>query len=194
MKADCAKIAAMLGEGVTLKSVTALQPRDGWKGYQIVYAVADVTKLKVGYVPPMNAGMKTDDDKLLAFEFQGGATPQLTIVRPPIRMGGTQGDDDDKGPDPRMVQAVDGMRLAFEVRVDGTIAKTNATHVTEDKTGVVLLVEDIGGIVKDREAYAALRALSKLKDPEAIRAQLKGAAIQKYVKFEPEERVTIQFK
>ena len=194
VKADCGKLAPMLGEGVTLKSATALEPRDQWKGYKIVYAVPDVTKLKVGFMPAISPMMKTESKDLLTFEFQGGAEPKLTVVRPPINAGGKQGDDEEAEPNPEMVKAFDGMRLAFEVCVNGTITSTNATTVNADKTGVVLLVEDVGGLIKDKEAYAAMKALSKLKDPDAIRTQLKSALIQKYIKFEPEDKVTIQFK
>jgi len=193
VRAECAKTAETMGEGVAVKSVTPLEPRGQWKGFKITYAFTDITKVKVGFLPPLAASMKTADKDLLRFEFQGGAQPKLTIVRPALNMG-DQKEEEEKEPPAEMLAAFEGARVEFEVRVNGTITSTNASLVNAEKTGLTLLKEDIGGLLRDKAAMAALKALAKLKDPKEIRDKLQDAAVKKYVQMEPEERVTIEFK
>jgi len=192
MKANCEKTASSLGEGVKVASVSAAEARAGWKGFKILYTFADVAKVKVGYLPAMG-DMKTEAKDLMSFEFKGGAQPVLTIVRPPLSVG-----DDKEGQkeddDPQIAAAFEGAKIEFEVRVKGTITKTNAENVTADKAGVVLLREDIGGLLKDKQALAIAKALGKIKDAQALRAKLKDTALAKYVQMEPEPIVTIEFK
>ena len=191
MKADCEKSAKALGEGVTVKSITPLEPKGQWKGFKIVYAFADITKVKIGVIPPMG-DLKTSPEDQYQFEFQAGAQPKLTIVRPPFKMGDDK--EDEKEPPAEMLAAFEGMKIAFGVRVNGTITNTNADAANVDKNAVALLRQDIGGIVRDKEAMKAAKAMGKVKDPKDIRAALKNPLVAKYIQLEPEERVTIEFK
>jgi len=191
MKADCEKSAKALGEGVTVKSVTSLEPKGKWKGFKIVYAFADVTKVRIGLVPPMG-DLKTSAEDQYRFEFQGGAQPKLTIVRPPMKMGDDK--EDEKEPPAEMLAAFEGMKLEFDLKVNGTITNTNAESVNADKNTITLIREDIGGMVRDKEAMKAAKAMGKVKDPKDIRAALKNPVVAKYIQMEPEEKITIEFK
>jgi hypothetical protein len=192
MKANVEKGVAQLGEGVTVASVAAAEAREGWRGFQIAYKVADITKLKIGYMPPIGMG-KQDEADLMRFAFKGGDAPQLTIVRPPIKVG-----DDKEEPKEeeaaQMAAAFEGAVLEFHLAVKGTIATTNAEHVNATKTGILLFREDLGGLLKDKAALAAVKAMSKIKDAAALAEKLKDATVQKYVKMQSEPSVVIQFK
>ncbi|MBM4030578.1 MAG: hypothetical protein FJ291_02195 [Planctomycetes bacterium] len=188
VKENCTKGAAQLGEGVTLASVAAAEPRPKWNGFKITYNVADISKLKVGYLPPMGGG-KADPDELMTFQFKPG---QLTIVRPPLKVGEEKegGKDDDAA----AAAAFEGANIEFHLRVKGAITTTNAEHVNADKTGLLLFREDLGGLLKDKQALAIAKAMGKIKDPAELRAKLKDATLAKYVQMQSEDTVTIEFK
>jgi hypothetical protein len=217
MRADYAQVARLIGAGVTLKSIEALEPRQGWKGYHIVYAFKDVTRLEITHLPPMSnessdpgglwelyrfefgsnsladaAGLA---EELYHFEFRGGDSPQLTVVRPAVRVVDppTVGEKNEKTAD-NDASLFAGCHVEFHVAVRGTITKTNATYPNEAKTGALLFHYNMGDLYKDAAALAAVRALCKLKDPKEAAAKLKDATIVKYLQVEPEERVTVEFK
>ncbi|MBM4040921.1 MAG: hypothetical protein FJ290_20670 [Planctomycetes bacterium] len=192
MKANVEKGVAQLGEGVAVASVAAAAPREGWRGYKITYSVADITKLKIGYLPPIGMG-KQDEDDLMRFEFKAGAVHQLTIVRPPIKAGEEkeEGKDD---LDAEMAAAFEGAVLEFHLAVKGTIVTTNADHVNAAKTGILLFREDLGGLVKDKAALATVKAMSKIKDAAVLAEKLKDATVQKYVQMQSQPSVVVTFK
>ncbi len=192
VKADMQKGVAQLGEGVTLASVTPAAAREGWRGYKIVYSVADVTKLKVGYLPPIGMD-ETEAADLIRFEFAAGPTAKLTVLRPNIKAGEDKpdGKEDENA---AMAAAFEGAVLEFHIAVKGAIAHTNAEHVNAGRTGFLLLRQDIGGMLKDKAALAAAKAMAKLKDPEAILAKLQDPAVQKYVQMQSKPSVVVEFK
>ena len=55
-RAQAEKIAASMGEGVTLQTVEPLPPRNGRKGVRIVYAFKDINKLRVDPLPEVTLG------------------------------------------------------------------------------------------------------------------------------------------
>ncbi|HUT34994.1 MAG TPA: hypothetical protein VNE39_16000 [Planctomycetota bacterium] len=192
LKANVEKGVSELGEGVAVASVAAAEAREGWKGFKIVYSVADVSKLKVGYLPPIGAG-KADEADLMRFEFKGGAVPKLTIVRPPIKVGEDK-EDAKEEENAQMAAAFEGAVLEFHLAVKGTILTTNAEHVNAAKNGLILFREDLGGLLKDKQALATVKAMSKIKDAEVLRTKLKDPTVQKYVQMQPEQSVIVTFK
>src|SRR5438128_472470 len=64
LPAQSAEWAKSMGEGVTVKSAAALKDKAGWDGVKLVYAIKDVSKFSVGYLPPIGTEMaKPDDEK-----------------------------------------------------------------------------------------------------------------------------------
>jgi hypothetical protein len=189
-RAGCAKTATALGEGVTFKSIEALEPREGWKGTRMVYAFQDVTKLRITHLPPMG-GKPPDAAEQYRFEFRGGDAPQLTVARPAVKV---EKEESSAEQDASTAKDFEGCRVEFQVVVEGTVTKTTATYANEAKTGAVLFRYDLGALYKDKAALAAVRSLCKLTDAKDVAAKLKDAAIVKYLQVEPEERVTIEFK
>lgn len=190
VKTSCEKAATTMGEGVTVKAVAELPAKGAWRGYRIEYAFTDVTKVKIGYLP-LGGQSQPSEESLIRFGFQAGAQPKLTIARP---QGTPGGEDKDDEPAPEMVKAFDGARIEFSVRVNGKITSTNAALVNAERNGLVLLRQDVGGLLKDKAAMAALKAISKLKDPKEIQARLQNSAVKKYVEMEPAQEVTVQFQ
>jgi hypothetical protein len=117
-RTQAAQTAQSMGEGVAVQTVEQLAPREGWKGMRIVYAFADVGKLRVGPVPEVNLGglqmggqgpsmegfppggagpapgaspAPQDDAEQLRFEFTTEPTPTLTLLMPPMTPPGGAG-------------------------------------------------------------------------------------------------------
>jgi len=189
-RAGCVKMAAAMGEGVSLKSVEAIEPREGWKGLRVVYAFQDVTRLRIGYLPPLS-GKPPDAEDQYRFEFRSGDAPQLTVVRPAIKVEKKEASADQ---DASMAQAFAGCVVEFHVVAEGTVTKLNASYPNEAKTGAVLFRYDVGGVYNDKAALAAIRALCKLTDAKEVATKLQEPTIKKYLQVEPEERVTLEFK
>jgi hypothetical protein len=74
----------------------------------------------------------------------------------------------------QMKQMFDGFRVRIMVKVDGEIARTNASYVEIDtqskkKQLVTLFDINIGEIMKDEETFKKLAAMGEIQDMEAER-------------------------
>jgi hypothetical protein len=138
-KAKAEARAKELGEGVTLKSHEEITTPDGKSGVKVVYAVADVNKLKYA---PFNAKDKDSGTaKPMTFALAGDT---LTITQPP---------DGDKPKTPAekpqipkeqlqaqmamMKPMFAGMRMTMQVKGGSGIASSDATHLEGDTVTIV---------------------------------------------------------
>lgn len=136
-KAKAEERAKKLGEGVTVKSHEEVKTPDGKSGVRVVFAVADVSRLK--YVP---TEPKRDDkpSKTLPVTFAvSGSTLTITNPNAAKKSGGT-GEKPKMSPDKaaqmqmQMAMAkplLAGMRVTVEVKGANGIASSNATHLSD---------------------------------------------------------------
>lgn len=135
-KAKAEERAKKLGEGVTVKSHEEVKTADGKSGTKVVFAVADVSKLK--YVPfePEQPGKPASSTEPMTFSLSGST---LTITNPEAdkKKGGEEGKPK-KTPDEiammksqmgMMKPMLAGMRMSVEVKGANGIASSDATHL-----------------------------------------------------------------
>ena len=138
--------AEKMGDGVTFVGVVDVTNKKGDKGFRASYNFPDITAINLQNNDDAGMGQLMGG---MTFEFEGGETARLTINMPANGSGGG-GDSADAGGNMQMdaeqmagmQQMFDGMRVWVRVRVDGTIAETNAQYVNKRKTGVSLMKMD----------------------------------------------------
>jgi hypothetical protein len=130
--------AKKLGEGVTVKSHEEVKTPDGKSGTKVVFAVADLSKLKYLPFEPEQEGKPASKTEPMTFALSGSS---LTITNPDA--------DKKKEVDPNkpkksaeeltqmkaqmamMKPMFAGMRMAVEVKGAGGIASSDATHLND---------------------------------------------------------------
>jgi hypothetical protein len=138
-KAKAEERAKKLGEGVTVKSHEEVKTPDGKSGVKVVFAVADLSKLK--YVPfePEQEGKPATVNEPMTFALNGSS---LTITNPDADKN--KGDGDGAKPkksadDIAMMKSqmaimkpmFAGMHLAVEVKGANGIASSDASHLND---------------------------------------------------------------
>ena len=193
-KVDDLKAAAeKMGDGVTFASVVDVTNKKGDKGFRASYNFPDITALNLQSSDDTGMGQMMEG---MSFEFEGGETAKLTINMPGAAEGGSASDEgggaEQMGAEQmaQMQQMFDGMRFWIRVRVDGTIAETNAQYVNKRKTGVTLMKMDIGEMVKNVELMKKLED-SGNSSPAAIK---KVFGDVDFLRVEDQEKVEISFK
>lgn len=138
-RAKAEERAKMLGEGVSVKSHEEVKTADGKSGVKIVYAVADISKLK--YIPAASAPKKnksTPAKTPISFALNGST---LTITNPDAgkKMGG---DGEKMKPSAKNLEDLKlklalakpmmaGLRMTAEVKGANGIASSNASHLSD---------------------------------------------------------------
>ena len=184
--------AETMGDGVTFVGVVDVTNKKGDKGFRASYNFPDITAINLQNDDDTGMGQMMEG---MTFEFEGGETARLTINMPANEAGGDSveagvnmlmGAEQMAG----MQQMFDGMRFWVRVRVDGTIAETNAQYVNKRKTGVTLIKMDVGEMVKNAELMEKLEVLGH-SSPAAFK---KAAGDVGYMRLEGQEKVVISFK
>jgi len=137
-KAKAEARAKKLGEGVTLKSHEEVKTPAGKSGVKVVFAVADLSKLK--YVPfePEQEGKPASIAEPMTFALSGSS---LTITNPEAdKKKGGEAAKPKRSPDDiammksqmaMMKPMFAGMRLAVEVKGANGIASSDATYLND---------------------------------------------------------------
>jgi hypothetical protein len=137
-KAKAEERAKKLGEGVTVKSHEEVKTPDGKSGVKVVFAVADLAKLK--YVPfePEQEGKPASKSEPMTFALSGSS---LTITNPEAdKKKGGGSEKPKKNPEQiaqmkaqmgMMKPMFAGMRMTIEVKGAGGIASSDATHFND---------------------------------------------------------------
>ena len=186
--------AEKMGDGVTFAGVVDVTNKKGDKGFRASYNFPDITAINLQNNDDTGMGQMLEG---MTFEFEGGKTARLTINMPANESGGG-GDSADADGNMQMdaeqmagmQHMFDGMRLWARVRVDGTIAETNAQYVNKRKTGVSLMKMDVGEMVKNAELMEKLDD-SKSSSPAAIK---KVFGDVDFLRLEDQKKVVILFK
>lgn len=137
-KAQAEERAKKLGEGVTVKSHEEVKTADGKSGVKVVFAVADVTKLK--YVPfePEQDDKPASSAEPMTFALSGST---LTITNPEAdkKKGGDKEEPKKSADEMAMMKSqmammkpmLAGMRLTVEVKGANGIASSDATNLND---------------------------------------------------------------
>jgi hypothetical protein len=108
------------------------------------------------------------------------AGPQLTPEEKAMQMAG--------------MQMMAGLRLRILVGVKGKITKTNAGFVSDDRTTVTLLDMNFDEVIRNPKLMEKMAALGEMKSMTAAREKLQDPDLQKALKMETAEKVSIEFK
>jgi hypothetical protein len=156
----------------------------------------------VGGGPAVSMSSKADSEPI-RFDFTAEPTPRLTLNMPPMKPPRQPQSSPDAQQDPQaeaaakmmMAQIFDGMRVEFQVRVDGKISETNAKYVSKSREVVGLLRADLGGLLQDSAAMDKMSSMQQqAATPDELRRQLEDPQIGKYLQIETAEQVEIAFE
>jgi hypothetical protein len=208
--------AKKMGEGVTLKSLRKGKNKNGWKGYEAIFAFEDINKLKVEMLgkdagdleQPDPAGDAPDEQEkpeLVEFEMKDGV---LTITTPDpdggegqTGTGKDESDENDEGAaDPfggdgggaqmaaMMGPMFIGARMGFFVEIDGEIAETNARH--QNGNMLTILKVDLGKLFADQQALGKMDEIegASREDAQKIADSIEG------MDMDLQKPITVKFK
>jgi hypothetical protein len=83
--------------------------------------------------------------------------------------------------------------IEVSIVVNGTIGDTNARYVSTSRKSVGIARMDLGKLSKNSAAFKALMKLNKAANREEAAGQLDSAPLNKYLRVETQEAVTIEF-
>lgn len=155
------KKGAELGGKAKLVKKEAKANAAGWKGFALTYAFDDVTQVLL----PIGGGDKEKDTKEnFTVEFKTGSPAVLRLVPPPqaaaAKPSAPSEADTPPGMDAQMGAMMGpmlaGMRLSMEIRVNGTIVKSDSPNLTADKKGVTIFDIPMDKLVGNPEAMKLL--------------------------------------
>jgi len=194
------------GEGVEFVSMKAIKT-DEKEGYTAIYKFMDLNKIKVNQDPsdeiPM-AEPKEDVDpasKLVYFKFIKGKPNKIIFTFPDekkkeetIKNDSTKDEtaDVNAGADTAdlesMVKFMKDMKAKVEIRVDGKITSTNATHV--DGNTVTLFDIDFAQLISDKDKLEKFKTLN----PNSFEEVKKLVSDIPGIKVELNKEVYIEFE
>lgn len=180
-------------------------------GYMATYVFDDINTVLVSQDPtskvPDMPGIESSEgeggDDLVAFRFTPG-NPATLVVRNPQDMnddgdeesssseeageeGEPEGEENAEGME-QMKEFFRDMRMLLQVRVEGSITSTNATHV--EGSTVTMMDIDFNTLLDDPERFKELEK-AETAGPEAMKALLKSIP---GLRVETEEEVKILFR
>jgi hypothetical protein len=130
--------ARTFGEGVTVKSYEELKQADGKSGVKVVFAVADLSKLKyVPFVPEDESNADSEPDPM-TFALNGATLTIHSLEDANKKSGEAKGKESPeeiammKSQIAMMKPMLAGMRLTVEVKAANGFASSDATHLNND--------------------------------------------------------------
>lgn len=151
--------AKKLGEGVTVKSHEEVKTPDGKSGVKIVFAVADLSKLKYTPFEPEQKGKPASTSEPMTFALSGST---LTITNPDAdKKKGGDLEKPKKSPEEiaqmkaqmaMMKPMFAGMRMSVEVKGANGIASSDASHLNDGSISYVDIQFD--KLVDNADAFA----------------------------------------
>lgn len=152
--------AKQLGEGVTVKSHEDVKTPDGKSGTKVIFAVADITKLKYKPFEPEQEGKPASKTEAMTFALSGST---LTITNPEADK--KKGDEDKPKKSPEelaqmkaqmamMKPMFAGMRVTIEVKGANGIASSDATNVSGDTISYLDIQFD--KVMENADAFAEI--------------------------------------
>ncbi len=194
--------ASKLGEGVTFVSSEPVTSGE-MKGVKAIYAFTDFNKLNVSTaLPDMDEGattMKGKGEKLPMVLSRKGGNALITLDMLSQMAKAEAGKSTAKKPEgtpemPKEMMAMlapmfKDMRVAIAVEPQGTLVRTNATHVAGKR--ITLFDVAFGEIFADPAGVEKLEALGNNPSIDQIRTALKG---MKGIKINEVDTLEIEFR
>jgi hypothetical protein len=183
--------AGALGEGVTYVSSTPIDTSEG-RGRDIVYAFADINKLRLAEAPPGAGGVNirgqglTDGQQIsfnLTHPSGGNALLRINIPRP--SMPGSGGGEFSPGQIAMFKQMVAGARIAIVVNPVGTVVRASSPYVEGQR--VTLLDVNVDELLGDDTLLSRLQGAKTQDEAKQILAGVPGVKVN----LDPE--ITIEF-
>ena len=197
--------ASELGEGIEFVSMKNIVT-DEKEGYTAIYKFKDLNKVKVNQDPsnemPMGESQDGSDttSEYLFFKFIKGKPNRIEFKIP-------EGKKEDKSVDTtktdeiaeseippdsadveKMIKFMKDMRVKIEIKIDGEITKTNATHV--DGNTVTLFDIDFGQLISDTEKFEEFKKVN----PDSFEEVKKLVSGIPGMKIELNKEVFIEFE
>lgn len=194
--------AGKLGEGVTFVSSEPVTSGE-MKGVKAIYAFTDFNKLNVSTaLPDMDEGateLKGKGEKLPLVMSRKGGNALITLdllsemAKAEARKSTTKKSEGTPEMPKEMMAMLapmfKDMRVAIAVEPQGTLVRTNATHVQGQR--ITLFDVAFGEIFSDPKGVEKLEALGNDPSIDQIRTALKG---MKGIKINDVEKLEIEFK
>lgn len=197
---DMKEAATKYGEGVVFVSSKPIKTADR-VGRIATYQFDDITKLRIDQKPqsgemPGASSSKGKEDVLFRFAKQPSGTSQLTVVFPEAKLeqarkDATTGKDGvKKSPEPGQLEMMkklfDGLKVAIDVDVLGTIVKTNSPYVQGSR--VTLLEMDFSQLLANEQLMSQIGEPGSIEEAKQLLKNVKG------FKVNLDREVTIEFK
>lgn len=190
-----------LGEGVEFVSMKTIKT-DEKEGYTAVYKFKDINKIKVNQDPsdemPMAEPAEDSDaaDKLVKFKFIKGKPNKIIFSLPDEKKKDQSAKDDtttmtvepDTADFENMVKFMKDMKAKVEIKIDGKIVNTNATHV--DGNTITLFDIDFGQLLSDKEKLEQFKKLN----PDSFEEVKKLVKDIPGIKVELNKEVFVEFE
>ena len=152
------KKGAELGGKAKLVKKEAKSNAAGWKGFALTYTFDDVTQVLL----PIGGGDQEKDEKEnFKVEFTPGNRAVLKLVPPPQAPAAPAAEEaTPPGMDAQMGAMMGpmlaGMRVSMEIRVNGSVVKSDAPNINADKKGVTIFDIPMDKLVGNPEAMKLL--------------------------------------
>ncbi|WP_395740768.1 hypothetical protein [Prosthecobacter sp.] len=130
--------AKALGEGVTVKSFEELKPAEGRSGVKVVFAVADLSKLKYEPFVPEQDEKSDPAPEPMTFALKGTSLTITSLEPADKKSGEAKGQESPdeiammKSQIAIMKPMLPGMHFAVEVKAANGFASSDATHFSND--------------------------------------------------------------
>ncbi|MGK0186794.1 MAG: hypothetical protein ACI9R3_002577 [Verrucomicrobiales bacterium] len=207
--------AKKMGEGVTLTKLEETKDAKGGMGVTVTYAVADINKLKLSMGADMPEAMKGmapeiqekldeagKEEEPVTFSFKAGEL-KINLPQPEIDPATAKANKELEGLEPELqlgpeeAQQMEmakmmlaDMSMSLTVKVNGDIAKTNASHAKGNE--VTLFSMKFADIMKDPGAFSKLAMLGEdMQDKSKAMEMMKTLP---GVKVETKKEVSISIK
>ncbi|MBK1826857.1 hypothetical protein [Haloferula rosea] len=199
---EAKKKAALMGEGVTLDKVEAIDA-NGRKGGKAIYSFKDINQLKYSYGDSISemgedaaeqAGEEVEKSEPIEFSLKDGV---LTVKNKEAAeaIADEEGGEEDAAEEEMdeaslamAKQMMGDMKMSFKIEIPGGIEETNATNV-EGNT-VTMMEMHMGKLLENPENFKKLNS-AKPGNAADMQEALKGID---GVKVESKEEITIKLK
>ena len=154
------KKGAELGGKAKLVKKEAKTNAAGWKGFALTYTFEDVTQVLL----PIGGGDQEKDEKEnFKVEFTPGNRAVLKLVPPPVAAAAPAAAAEDATPPGMDAQMgammgpmLAGMRVSMEIRVNGSVVKSDAANINADRKGVTIFDIPMDKLIGNPEAMKLL--------------------------------------
>lgn len=197
--------ASELGEGIEFVSMKNIKT-DEKEGYTAIYKFKDLNKVKVNQDPsseiPMGEQTQPSEPKneFVLFKFIKGKPNRIELKFPDEKKeekisAETKPDtttESNVPPDSaeveKMIKFMKDMKAKIELRIDGKITNTNATHVDDNK--ITLFDIDFGQLISDKEKFEAFQKInpSSFEEVKKLVKDIPG------IKVELNKEVFVEFE